>query len=114
MGIYGVDFIPEAILDRLESSEKLNLILQSVARNQVVVMERALEPQEELDLIARTMQKADGDTFTGIKLFSLTSQVNNNRFLFGKSKTLNFSVIAPSGAVQVKDQNGVLSLRIPQ
>ncbi len=113
MTVQGVDFIPEAILDRLEADARFDLILNSVSQKNVVVIERALEPQEELDLISRTMQRVDADKFTGIKLFSLKSRINGGKSLFGRSKSLTFSVIAPSDSVQVRDVGGVLSLRIP-
>ena len=114
MNVVGVDFIPEATVEKLPLPTRLDLILDSVANNKVVIVEKALEPQEELALIQKTMERVDADKFTGIKLFSLKSKLNNGRSFFSKSKQLTFSVIAPSDAVQVRDLNGILSLRIAQ
>ncbi len=109
-----VDFIPEVTVEKLSLPNRLDLILDSVANNKVVVIEKALEPQEELALIQKTMERVDADKFTGIKLFSLKSKVNNGKSFFSKTKELTFSVIAPSDAVQVTDINGILSLSIAQ
>lgn len=66
-----LDFIPAEMLSKKRTDEKLQMILSKVKQNIIVVLEEALAPQEEADLIERAMTEIDSKDFFGIEFYRM-------------------------------------------
>lgn len=66
-----LDFIPAEMLSKKSTDEKLQMILSKVKQNIIVVLEEALAPQEEADLIERAMTEIDSKDFFGIEFYRM-------------------------------------------
>jgi hypothetical protein len=65
------------MLNRKNSPEKLEMILAKVKENIIVVLEEALTPQEEADLIQQAMEEIDSKEFFGIEFYRMGHQETN-------------------------------------
>ncbi len=66
-----LDFIPSEMLLKRNSDDKLGMILSKVKKNIIVVLEEALTPQEEADLIHQAMVEIDSKDFFGIEFYRM-------------------------------------------
>ena len=66
-----LDFIPSEMLSKKTSEGKLAMILEKVKENIIVVLEEALTPQEEADLIQQAMKEIDSKDFFGIEFYRI-------------------------------------------
>jgi hypothetical protein len=66
-----LDFIPSEMLLKRKSDDKLGMILSKVKKNIIVVLEEALTPQEEADLIQQAMEEIDSKDFFGIEFYRM-------------------------------------------
>jgi hypothetical protein len=62
-----LQFIPYVEIEHLSSDERIDKLLKVVKLNKIIVLEGRLKPNEEADLIAKTMRSIS-DSFTGIEL----------------------------------------------
>jgi len=69
-----LDFVSAETLARKGSAEKISFILDKIKRNIIVVLEEALEPQEEAELIEATMREIDAEEFHGIEFYRIDSE----------------------------------------
>ncbi|HID73427.1 MAG TPA: DUF2073 domain-containing protein [Thermoplasmata archaeon] len=63
-----INLISRERLGSMESDEKVGFILSEVMDGKVLVLEEGLSPVEEAELMQRTMQSIDHDTFIGIEI----------------------------------------------
>jgi hypothetical protein len=66
-----LDFIPSEMLLKRNSDDKLGMILSKVKENIIVVLEEALTPQEEAELIQQAMEDIDSKDFFGIEFYRM-------------------------------------------
>ncbi len=66
-----LDFIPSDMLSKKSTEEKLQMILSKVKQNIIVVLEEALAPQEEANLIEKAMTEIDSKDFFGIEFYRM-------------------------------------------
>jgi len=94
----------DAILGR-SSEERINLIIKSVRKDKILVLEEPLTPAEEKLLIMKTMTAITRD-FPGIEVCSLGSTPDDIKSRIIKllgGKTSGLTVVGPSNLVhQVK------------
>ena len=113
---FDVDFIPFTETQELTLDEKTKYIIDRVSKNRVLVIENGLSPEEEFSLIEQTMDTIDYDKFSGIRLVSFDGgEIAKKSRFFNKSTKMKslFTIVAPDSAVKIiKDERGILSLRI--
>jgi len=73
-----LQFIPFNEIEHLSSERRINKLLSSVKKNNVVVMQGKLKPQEEAELIQRTMEEVSKD-FKGIELCTISQDRRRKR-----------------------------------
>ena len=66
-GSLTIQFIPYGDIASLKSSERVEKLLGIVKQNKIVLLEGRIRPEEEADLIRRTMEEID-DKFKGIEI----------------------------------------------
>ncbi|WP_456473739.1 OapB/ArvB family protein [Candidatus Pyrohabitans sp.] len=66
-----LDFVSAETLARKGGAEKISFILDKIKRNVILVLEEALEPKEEAELIEATMREIDPDEFHGIEFYRI-------------------------------------------
>lgn len=66
-----LDFIPSEMLLRKNTDDKLEMILSKVKENIIVVLEEALTPQEEANLIQQAMEEINSKDFFGIEFYRM-------------------------------------------
>ncbi|MEM0475806.1 MAG: DUF2073 domain-containing protein [Candidatus Norongarragalinales archaeon] len=108
-----IEFVSAAALAGKSSNEKIKLILASVKQDKIVVLEQALSPAEEKELITQTMGSVS-KRFPGIEISSLSEAPARDlrsmllTLLGGKS---GLTVVGPSNLVkQIKRDPGKLRL----
>jgi hypothetical protein len=111
-----VDFITKTATDKLTSFEKIKMIIRRVRQNRVLILEEALSPQEEAELIKQTMMVIDFDNFIGVEFFNWDRKSSNSKRLFKKPSFIGdslYTVIAPSEAVQIiENSEDLLSIEL--
>lgn len=63
-----INLISRERLLSMQPDEKVHFILSEVMDGKVLVLEEGLAPEEEADLMQRTMASIDHDTFIGIEI----------------------------------------------
>lgn len=77
-----ISLVSKKKLSTMSAKEKVSFILQEVKQDKILVLEQGLDPQEEANLIERTMVEVDPDTFIGIEMESYRDDLP--RDLFGR------------------------------
>lgn len=75
-----LQFIPYYEIDGLSSEKRISKLLKSVKANKIVLLEGRLKPEEEGELIQRTMSEIN-DSFRGIELSTINNAVLTEGFL---------------------------------
>lgn len=79
-----LQFVPYADLESLDANQKIGKLLSIVKSKNIVLMEGRLKPQEETQLIQKTMEEIDKE-FKGIELCTIFPEDQNTAF-FKKMK----------------------------
>jgi hypothetical protein len=104
-----IDFVSSKTLRKMSTKQRLDLVLQSVKKNTILVLEEPLTLDEERQLIRETM-KIISKSFPGIEISSLSQDEPDLRSsvirLLG-GKTSGLTVIGPANLVKEmkKDPN---------
>lgn len=83
-----LQFIPYHELEGLNSEKRIAKVLKSVKANKIVLLEGRLRPEEEAELIQKTMSEIN-DQFKGIEL----SAINNTALQEGFLKKLKVKLV---------------------
>ena len=75
-----LQFIPYYEIDGLSSDKRISKLLRAVKSNKIVLLEGRLRPNEETDLIQKTMSEINDD-FKGIELSTIRSDALSEGFL---------------------------------
>ena len=111
-----VNLISRQKLDKFTSNEKLDFILDEVQNGSVLVLEQGLTPIEQTELIKRTMEEIQQDTFIGIEMEGYPSDKPSFiQKLIGNLKKPRMTVIGPADLLKTvsKDQNMIQTKIIP-
>lgn len=107
-----INLISNRKLDSMTSQEKLRFILDEIKNGTVLVLERGLTAEEEIDLIKTTMTEIDHQTFIGIEMQSYSSDdlAHDSWFakLIGRTKAPKMSVIGPANLLKTIHKNGTM------
>ena len=79
-----LQFVPYADIESLDTDERLNKLLGIVKNKSIVLMEGRLKPEEETQLIEKTMREINKQ-FKGVELCTLYPE-DKNMDLFKKVK----------------------------
>lgn len=110
-----LDIVSENRLSSMTAMEKIRLILDSVRRGKIIVLERGLTPEEEAKLIEVTMAEITPDEFIGIEIESYPYKQKNVGFfgkIFGKASSTHprLTVIGPANQLKaVKKDDDFIS-----
>jgi len=121
-----LNFISSDALATKSPEEKRQLILDKIRNNIIVVLEEALDPEEEVDLIKTTMEEINSKDFFGIEFYRMDSQKQNvfdrlgkfftNHGINGVDKILpkrrrGLTIVGPSRVVEaIKKESGYVSM----
>jgi len=105
-----INLISSRKLDSMNSQEKLRFIIDEIKKGTVLVLERGLTAEEEIDLIKTTMSEINHQTFIGIEMQSYSAQdlaadswINK---LLGRTRVPRMSVIGPANLLKTIYKNG--------
>jgi hypothetical protein len=105
-----INLISSRKLDTMTSEEKLRFILDEVKRGSVLVLERGLTAEEEIDLIKATMSEINHNTFIGIEMQSYSSNdLETSSWLsriLGRTRVPKMSVIGPASLLKTIHKDG--------
>jgi len=92
-------------LQDLTSNEKIRLILDSVQKENIVILEIGLEPEEESKLIERTMTQIQPDGFSGIEIETYQPVKEKKTGLIGRvlnkdDNDSKLTIIGPANKIQ--------------
>ncbi|NUN11469.1 DUF2073 domain-containing protein [Candidatus Micrarchaeota archaeon] len=101
MGV-NIEFLAGNILKSMNSEEKIDYVLSNVRKDTIIVLEDALTPIEEKQLITQTM-KSVSVKFTGIEVCTIGREQNDLKnqlvkILGGKASGL--TIVGPSSIVK--------------
>ena len=86
-----LQFIPYSQIDALGSDDRIDKLLDVVKNDHIIVLEGRLRPEEEAELIQRTMASID-KKFTGIEL-SVVYPEQKNADMFRRFKQVFINMI---------------------
>lgn len=103
-----LQFIPYSDIESLKSPERVDKFLEIVKKNKIILLEGKMQPQEESELIRRTMEEID-DKFKGIEISPILSEKKQAVFfkkirenlinlLLGNRR--GFTIIGPASIVK--------------
>jgi len=105
-----INLISSRKLDSMTSQEKLRFIIDEIKKGTVLVLERGLTAEEEINLIKTTMSEIDHQTFIGIEMQSYSAQdLEANSWinkLLGRARVPKMSVIGPANLLKTIHKNG--------
>lgn len=81
-----LQFMPYSDIETLTSKERIEKLLSIVKEEKIILLEGKLRPQEEAELIRRTMESID-ENFTGIEISPLDVASKSDQAFFQKLKT---------------------------
>lgn len=102
-----IDLISKTRSENMGTAEKIKMILDRVDDGAVLILEEGLSPDEESKLVERTMNRVDGETFTGIEMDSYTRPQTYDGILgriLGDTPS-KMTVIGPANKVETLDKN---------
>jgi hypothetical protein len=113
-----IDLISAERMEGLRTMEKIRLILDGVRDDNIVILERGLDPEEESKLIEVTMGEInpDSDGFTGIEIETYPGGTRDTSGLLGrvlgKNEESKLTVIGPANRIETlhKDENFIRTL----
>jgi len=111
-----VNLVSKQKLSQFNSEEKLQFILDEVQRGKVLVLEHGLTAFEQTELIKRTMEEIEEDTFIGIEMEGY--EADKPSFLqkvLGMLQKPRMTVIGPAHLLKTvsKDNNMIQTQIIP-
>jgi hypothetical protein len=121
-----LNFISSEALATKSPEEKRQLILDKIRNNIIIVLEEALDPEEEADLIKTTMEEINSKDFFGIEFYRMDHQKQGvlerlgkfftNHGIKGVAKILpksrrGLTIVGPSRVVEaIKKESGYVSM----
>ena len=107
-----IDLISNEMLDRMGREEKIGFVIENVKSGKILVLENGLDPQEEADLIERTMNEIDHDKFIGIEMESYEMKKESLWSRFIKKNRTRMEVIGPADLLKTiyKDGNVIRAM----
>lgn len=75
-----LQFVPYADIEHLDTSDRIDKLLDIVKGNKIVLMQGRLHPEEEGRLIQQTMQQIE-DSFRGIEICTIYPEEKNLQLL---------------------------------
>jgi len=69
-----VNLISQQKLEGLSSQEKIQYILSEIEKGDILVLEKGLTPQEQTQLIEKTMSRVNPNKFIGIEMQGYISE----------------------------------------
>lgn len=97
-----INFIPLENLTSLSDTDKLNLIINNVKDSKILVFDGKLSPQEESNLITKTMENISRG-FPGIEICSLSAKQLNQ----DKKKTFSYRIKETLFQLLFKKERGI-------
>ena len=121
-----LNFISSDVLASKTPEEKRELILEKIRNNIIVILEEALDPREEAELISTTMEEINSKDFFGIEFYRMDSKRHgvvekvvkffSDRGLKGIKKYIpqsrrGITIVGPSRLVEgIKKESGYVSM----
>ncbi len=98
--------------DRISSfskQQKMEFILKHIKDGEIIILERGLSPEEQTELIQKTMIEIDHDKFNGIEIETYPSKKSTKLSLLekflGKSNENRLTVIGPADKLKTIKRN---------
>jgi len=104
-----MDFISRSRSKSMSTTEKINMVLDRVSDGVVVVLEEGFTPDEKSKLVEWTMNRTDGENFTGIEIETFKRQPTDsggflNRF-FSRDTPSELTLVGPANRVHTLDKD---------
>lgn len=110
-----LDFISSASLQEKGRYEKIKFIVEKIKKNIIVVLEEALDPREEAELIEVTMSEIDVEEFHGIEFYRMDHGSPTLRdkiagYISGKKRP-GLTIVGPTRMIEaIKREPNYLSM----
>jgi uncharacterized protein len=111
-----VNLVSRQKLEQFDSKQKLQFILDEVQEGKVLVLEHGLTPMEQTELIKRTMEEIQEDTFIGIEMEGYAEEKPSFvQKILGIVRKPRMTVIGPADLLHTvsKDSNMIQTKIIP-
>lgn len=97
------EFLSQNILKNKSYQEKLDLIMEKVKKNNIIVLEETLSPEEKKKLIEESMKNID-DNFSGIEFMGFDSEATFFERMWekitGKNLRTGLVIVGPSKLIE--------------
>lgn len=105
-----LQFVPHGEIADLDSVKRIKKLLDIAKKNQIVLLEGRLTPEEEADLIQTTMQSID-KKFKGIELSVIYPESSDETFSKLKQRLANWLLGNRSGLTIIGPANIVKEIK---
>ena len=107
-----VDFISHAQIAGLHGVSLYDYLLDQVSEEKVLLIEAGLNPNEQLALVQRGMERYSSD-FSGVKMLALKMQgASRNKFFKSKNKRADLLLVAPASTLIEQSKGGNFSIKL--
>ena len=105
-----IELITSSRVEDLPISNLYGYILDKVENDRIVILEKSLDAQQQMELIALGLERVSKESYAGISFvpFFVTTHVNG-RFK-AKPQELQFNLIAPASSIIEETSEGVFSV----
>ncbi|MDH5404752.1 MAG: DUF2073 domain-containing protein [Candidatus Heimdallarchaeota archaeon] len=93
----GIEFITASRVDGLSDNNLFDFILDRVSEDNIVVLEKSLDPEQKLNLIAKGLNYIQNEDYAGIKMFHFSIKTGTER-RWKSENTIQFNLIAPGNS----------------
>ena len=114
--MFNIALIPESKLKKLSRDRKIDFLVTKSKTNTILILENhILTAEEEFDLIERIMLtiETDPEDYRGIQYLKYQSEFEK-KGLFSRGSKNAFSIIVPSDAKIIHEENGEISVQVEQ
>lgn len=111
--MFSIDFLPATLTEDLQGDELFTFILDRVTRDRVLLLEKDLDPEARMLLIARGLERFS-DEFIGVKLMQIDIKAESGGFFRSKQLASSLLLVAPGNATIEQSEDGDFSVRFAQ
>ncbi len=104
-----INLISRETLAEMDTAQRIRFIVDQIKMGKVLVLERGLTAQEEMELIRTTMEEIDHESFIGVETPGFSIDLKRRGFLdrlFGRQEPPRMMVVGPAHLLQTIHKDG--------
>lgn len=107
------DFVSAKTLANKSKMDKIKFIIEKIKENVIVILEEALSPEEEAELIEATMREIDTETFHGIEFYRIehSNSLRDKIASYIAGRRVGLTIVGPTRLIEtIKKEPDYISM----